>query len=280
MREMTSFFFNDQGHAVPYNVARKTFRATTTDCDFARFMVVNAGWVHVAFGFSSFKIKLRPAKVNQRALAATLFCVAEFANAEINLTVYTGHEVCLVMYGSRGSAINAICAVMNEVDVVRSKPFARRAVARGQLANKQTFEALLSTWAELQGIFDFERLWRLLNVGLAGRYLVFRAHSDGLRLESMGAGFQELANYWSGARHPRVVDQPDAAYGQWIARTYEDVCNRMTPLVDQVDCEVAWPSEGSRRHRYWRCVAPFRRPNDGQTLLLSVTMHDSMITLR
>jgi hypothetical protein len=76
-----------------------------------------------------------------------------------------------------------------------------------------------------------------------------------------------------------VEDQPDYAYGQWVARAYRQVLETREPSLDDVDAVIAWPHQPRVSYRYKRLVVPFQGGNRS-TLLLSATVIDSDINLR
>ncbi|RDJ94273.1 hypothetical protein B4Q13_15665, partial [Lacticaseibacillus rhamnosus] len=58
-------------------------------------------------------------------------------------------------------------------------------------------------------------------------------------INDVGSGLTRLAEYWlSRARGLRVEDQPDYAYGKWVARLYQQALSCGEPLLEDVDALV------------------------------------------
>ena len=105
--------------------------------------------------------------------------------------------------------------------------------------------------------------------------------SPDLLIKDIGSGLTRAARTLALPRHRAfsVEDQPDYAYGKWVARLYQQALLRGEPLLEDVDAVVMWPNQPRQSYRYRRLVLPFKR-RDGSTALLGTTLHDPAIDLR
>ncbi len=259
---------------------RRSLDAAESGFDFRRFMIVNAGWVSVVRADKDLVLALRPAKVSPKAFAGALFFLADQRDLPATLEVHDGTRQTRYPFASIGALVSAACEIAAQAQDAGVDRFRRRAASREAARKAPLAVELVRIWRELDGVLDMERMWRLLNKGFGGRYIVISPSRSGFEVDAMGAGFSELARYWRSKNgRVRVVDQPDVRYGRWVSNAYEDALNWGAPLVEQVDCDIEWPQEGTRRHCYWRVIAPFRSAA-GSPALLSVSLPDSGISLR
>lgn len=138
-------------------------------------------------------------------------------------------------------------------------------------------------WAQQQqsGLSQLYALWRdnggrigpvvqdfLHRSGLEQR-TVFAEQRDqaGLCVVASGGGF---SIYDSFPMHQLIgrplSEQPDLAYGQWVAQAYADCRDAAAPLVDDIDAIVEAPGHDPRRRRYQRLILPWR-DNEGSMII-------------
>ncbi len=105
------------------------------------------------------------------------------------------------------------------------------------------------------------------------------SHIAGIKSDRQGVA-KAKAGYWLGRTvGHRVEDQPDYAYGKWLAEVYGKVVATRAPSLDDVDAVITWPQQPRISYRYRRLVMPFESKRDS-TLLLSATVIDPAIDLR
>ncbi len=96
--------------------------------------------------------------------------------------------------------------------------------------------------------------------GLEQRTVLSEAHGDGsIRVVASGAGFSIYDSFQMQQLVGRpIAEQPDQAYGQWVAQAYADCRDAATPLADDIDAIVEAPDHDPRRRRYQRLILPWR----------------------
>lgn len=248
--------------------------------DLVRFMVVNAGWVAIRADRTRLVLTVRPSKVLGAALAGALYFIGDADDGPCCLVLLEAGDLVTYEFRSRSELITALCDAVGMAQPNNSHRFKRKSVPY-ELLSRDCKPALdlLEVWAELDGKFDMERLWRCINISWRGRFAVVRADRDAMRVTALGLGFKELARFWgAGAVSERLHDQPDAAYGLWLANAYRQAIHSQSPLIEQVDCNVEWAELGMRRHRYWRVIIPMTTA-EGSNVALGVTLPDRSIAL-
>jgi len=274
--------FNEAGEPRTPDLLRSDFdTGGGTRFDLPRFLVVNAGWVGVYQLKARLVVFLRPAKVCAGALSGALYWIADAVTASGvgSLIVLDGAAPIAFEYPDRYALLQAVCDTVNAAQPPPSDRFARRNARRSELASNSPLLGIANIWHELNGQLDIERMWRLLHGDLGRRFILLTTDPDAMRIKRFGGGFETLPSYWeSDMRGSRVRDQPDLAYGRWIENAYREADAIDGPVVEAIDCEVDWPREGLRCHRYWRVTVPFAL--DGQRLVLGATISDVSISLR
>jgi len=100
-------------------------------------------------------------------------------------------------------------------------------------------------------------------------------------VKEIGTGFDNHAIQWlSRIRGLRVEDQPDYAYGQWIASMYRKASAKTTPTLEDVDAVIRWPHQPRVSYRYQRLMVPFDAGGSDSTLVLGATVLETAIDLR
>ena len=142
------------------------------------------------------------------------------------------------LVASREEAVRRLLARAKLDPVDREGDFLNKPRPLHDLPPASPLRAMLDAWSECSGKYDRERLHRLLNEALHGRYMLVEpmAQSPGLLVKEIGTGFNNHAVRWlSRIRGLRVEDQPDYAYGQWIASLYREVLQSRAPSLHDVD---------------------------------------------
>ncbi len=138
-------------------------------------------------------------------------------------------------------------------------------------------------WHASGGKFDRERLAPLLERALNGRFVLVEAPPDSpsLVIKDIGSGLRKPAHHWlSRSIGNRVEDQPDYAYGKWVAGSYRDVLTQgRSPTCGNVDAVISFPQEARQSFRYRRLLLPFI--GDGKPdIMLCASLVDPDINLR
>ena len=148
---------------------------------------------------------------------------------------------------------------------------------------RRRFEALLH--GPRNALSDILDLWRnserrfqpgvgeIVAKAVGGRGLVIAPSPDRNRLIVRhcgdGFGFYQDRQFYAQAIGRDVTEQPDKAYGAWLAETYRAILADMQPQLADVDAIVRQPGREPHRSRYRRLILPWR--DDDNQPMLTVT---------
>ena len=183
---------------------------------------------------------------------------------------------------SREEAVRRLVESVSFTTPERAGDFLNLQRSPHELAPSSPLRALLDAWSECAGQYDRGRLDRLLREALKGRFVLFEANAGApyVQVKDVGEGLSMSASYWlSRTKGLRVEDQPDYAYGKWVAESYRQVLRTGEPSLEDVDAIIQWPQQPRMSYRYRRLVVPFQN-GPSSTLLLSATVIDPDICLR
>jgi hypothetical protein len=249
--------------------------------DLRKYVVRNLGFIAVTENSGSLRLQLRPAVVSQMALSGLLYWMHDRAVERVLISCLDGewsHE----LVASREEAVRRLLARIKLHPIDREGDFLNKPRPLHDLPPASPLRAMLDAWSECSGKYDRERLHRLLNEALHGRYMLVEpmAQSPGLLVKEIGTGFNNHAVRWlSRIKGLRVEDQPDYAYGQWIASLYRAVLQSRAPSLHDVDAVIRWPHQPRVSYRYQRLMVPFEAESHS-TLVLGATVLDDAIDLR
>ena len=255
--------------------------ASLSSEDLRKYVVRNLGFIAVMENSGSLRLQLRPAVVSQMALSGLLYWMHDRTVERVLISCLDGewsHE----LVATREEAVRLLLARAKLNPVEREGDFLNKPRPLNDLAPASPLRAMLDAWSECSGKYDRERLHRLLNEALHGRYMLVEpmAQSPGLLVKEIGTGFNNHAVRWlSRIRGLRVEDQPDYAYGQWIASLYREVLQSRAPSLHDVDAVIRWPHQPRVSYRYQRLMVPFEAESRS-TLVLGATVLDDAIDLR
>ena len=245
------------------------------------YAIRNLGFIAANVINESVRIRLRPAVVSQVALSALLYWLHDQPFHRVLLS-FLDHDWSHELVRSRQDAAGRLLGrvKMNLED--RRGDFLNKERPLQALAQASPLRALLNAWSDCNGKYDRERLATLLDTAVNGRFVLVEANkaSPSLYIKDVGSGFTAVGKYWlSRSIGLRVEDQPDYAYGKWIAEHYRHVLATGEPSLEEVDAVITWPENPRRSYRYRRLVVPFDGgPNS--TMLLGATLVDPHIDLR
>jgi hypothetical protein len=141
---------------------------------------------------------------------------------------------------------------------------------------------LLAAWhrdRSAAGLIDAKEL---IASRLGNRYLQVGTDATGLNLlvDGLGTGFRvpdpKAFRHWAGQK---VSEHPDVNYGRWVAESFGAAMAEGAPLAEDIDCDINWHDEGTRRHVYTRLILPFHT-RGGRRVLLGTTVTDVDFDLR
>lgn len=282
---MVRLLFDDAGETITLSHKQLSrVRASSGGrYDYFAFMVRNAGWMTIDALAHSCIIRFRPAIVAPRAFAAAAFYLADRSEERLLSVIdMPGAEPIRLPPKQFSSVVTTLSRLISDARATSGRQrFLRTEVGLKAKANSDPFQSILEARSDANSVFDIERMWRSLHNGANGRFVVLEVieANASFRVKHLGSGFNELSKYWRPGLPVRLHDQPDHDYGCWLHGTYREVHLAQSPRIEEVDCDIWWPREGTRRHRYRRLIAPFKA-RDGQPLLLGVSLPDTGVDLR
>jgi hypothetical protein len=280
---MQTFLFDDQGDvwdAKSRNLADALGASLCAD-ELARYVVRNLGFIAAAESDGSVSLRLRPAVASPAALSALIYWLHDRIVRRVLISLLDkdwSHEI----VASREEAVGRLLKHVGPKTEGREGDFLNQPLPLHELQAKSPLRALLDAWADCRGKYDRERLHPVTQRALNGRFVLFEAPSGSpsVYVKEVGEGLGPSGGYWlSRTKGLRVEDQPDYAYGKWVAEAYQEVLKTRSPLLDNVDAVITFPPQPRASYRYRRLILPFQ--SDGNsTLVLSATVIDPHISLR
>lgn len=246
------------------------------DFDFPAYAVRNLGYVMVAARENAIRVRMRPVFVGRRTLDALMAHLARHERMRVAISYFDAawhHEL-----SGDGRAARARLRAIVEACAREEggQPFvaARRNIAGVLHKDGEPFAPVLRRWLDgappegLAAFLDSCRLYdRAMIVERArdtGRF-VFRHSGENIRLYDRA---------WAGTAVGRhVEDQPDPAYGAWIAGACRAVDERQVPRYELVTAQVVRPGAAAGQWRYERLMLPWRAADD-RRFVVSVSLRD------
>jgi hypothetical protein len=280
---MQCVLFDDRGETWDAGSPRlaKALQASIASEELTAYAVRNLGFVAVNEEPRSVRIRLRPAVVSPIALSALIYWLHDHHKHRFVLSSLDrnwSHEV----VGERDEVVRRLMhGIANRVPD-REGDFLQRQRPLHQLPRSSPLRAMLNIWSDCNGKYDLERLRPLLEKALEGRFVLVEAPfgASNLVIKDIGSGLRKPAGQWlARSIGLRVEDQPDYAYGRWVARSYRSVIDSGEPDLRDVDAVISWPQQSRQSFRYRRLLLPFKTA-DNSAVLLGATLVDPSINLR
>ena len=244
------------------------------DFDFLDYATRNLGFVAVTQCAGFIRVRLRPAFCCRRTAAALLDFLAQREQARAGITYFSRiwhHEVCAG--ASLAPRVAELLAIREDDDA----PFhaVPRRISTPLRATGSPFAPILRRWldnAQPEGLTAF-----LATCHLYYRSMIVERMGDSghFIFRHSGRGIQLYPSGWTRSAVGRFLhDQPDRAYGTWIAEACRSVDDRQVPRHELISARVAHETGRAQHHwRYERLMLPWRR-GDGRRLIVSVSLRD------
>lgn len=275
--------FDDRGESWEGGSLRlaDALQASIIGDELTNYAVRNLGFVAVSETESMARIRLRPSIVSPVAFSALLYWLHDRVKDRFVLSFLESewsHEV----LGTRDKVVHRLMQRISPRTNDREGDFLQAPRPLHSLPASSPLRAVLNIWSETEGVYDRARLHPLLESALDGRFVLIEARTgaSNLLIKDIGSGLRKPAQHWlARSIGLRVEDQPDYAYGKWVARSYRDVINSGEPDLGDVDAVISWPQASRQSFRYRRLLLPFRTA-DNSAMLLGATLADPSINLR
>jgi hypothetical protein len=279
---MRTLLFDDSGEIWDANSRSlaEALQASLSSDELAKYVVRNLGFISAAESVGSVRLRLRPAIVSPTALSALFYWLHDQTIERVLISFLDGewtHE----LVRTCEEAVRALLARVKFSAADREGDFLHLSKPLHDLPDTSPLHAVLTAWSESGGKFNRERLFPILDKALNGRFVLFEnvGNSPHVHVKDVGAGLGKSAAFWlSRTKGLRVEDQPDYAYGKWVAEAYRQVLSKREPSLEDVDAVITWPQQPRISYRYRRLLVPFEERNS--TLILSATVIDPDVNLR
>ena len=280
---MQTYLFDDKGELWDGKSRQlaDALHASLSSEDLLKYVVRNLGFIAITENSGSLRLQLRPAVVSQMALSGLLYWLHDHDVDRVlisSLDEEWSHE----LVRTREEAVRRLLMRVKFIPTDRDGDFLNEPRSLHDLPGDSPLRAVLSAWADCGGKFDPERLQPVIQKALGGRFVLFEAARDSpsVHVKDVGGGLGKSAGYWlSRTKGLRVEDQPDYAYGKWVAQAYREVLATREPSLADVDAVITWPQQPRISYRYRRLLVPFEAERNS-TLVLSATVIDPDVNLR
>lgn len=249
-----------------------SFGTQLPDPEFADFMVRNMGWVFVSSGRRRCEVRLRPSRVTDPALLAAIELLRASSASAFEIKWNAGQWSTVSLRVASEAVTQLVVLVDGVRREVRAADFVGRMRLPRQLAAGNPLAGLLEAWTN--GERSAERMVALADRTGGARYVVTAREDDGdMSIVASGKDFKVLGPAWlSRVPRLRLSDWPDLPYGHFVAQAYREAWATGGPRLDELDCLIAWPQVGKRRHVYERLLLPCRSASG--TMLVLGAMRD------
>jgi hypothetical protein len=245
------------------------------DFDFPDYAVRNLGFVMIAERKDFLRIRLRPSFAGHRTAMALLSFIAERAPARAaisHLGSVWRDEVC------SGSALpRRLTELLGDSSGATGDPpflAVPRRIA-GMLRDPGSpFAPVLRRWVDHVQPGDIAAF--LADSQLYGRAMIVQRLPDTGHFVFRHSGHRiqlYQATWAQSAIGRRLQDQPDEAYGRWIADACREVDDRQVPHFELITARVRQHDGRHRRWRYERLMLPWR-DGEGRRFVVSVSLRD------
>lgn len=280
-----SLLFDDSGEAwdAKSPALAEALQASLPADELAKYVVRNMGYIAATETSGSVQIRLRPAVASPTALSAVLYWLYDLTIERVLISFQDEEEWTHALVRTAEEAVKALLERVKFNASDRDGDFLLQPKPLHDLPDTSPLHAVLAAWSESRGRLDRERLFPLLDRALNGRFILFEnaANSPHVHIKEVGQGFGKSASFWlPRTKGLRVEDQPDYAYGKWVAEAYRQVLSRREPSLEDVDAVITWPQQPRMSYRYRRLLVPFKEPDSTSTLILSATVIDPNVNLR
>jgi hypothetical protein len=276
----TCILIDDAGRRLrwPQDGRRAAAAYRDPDFDFPDYAVRNLGFVMVTQRRDSISVRFRPAFCGRRTAMSMLALAGERPDARAAISYFGrtwSHEVC------RGGAAlqRRLLEILGEpTGEAGDPPFL--AVPRrfsGMLRDADNpFAPVLRRWLDNVQPGDIRAF--LESCRLYDRSMIVERTPDtgAFVFRHSGSGLQLYPDNWTRSAVGRQLhDQPDHAYGRWIAEACRAVDDAQVPRYELISATIAPNGRDPRPWRYERLMLPWRDA-DGARLVVSVSLRDQL----
>jgi hypothetical protein len=239
--------------------------------------VRNLGYVSLVEARGSTRVWLRPLLVAEATAAALIDRVASYPCQRYVISYLDGawqHEIC----GRRDAAVRSLAAHLGDCAPGElPEPFmaTRRSIQAILSSHRDPLSPLLNLW--MDGAYPDDLPGLLRRLGLYDRAMIVEREPTGGRFvfRHSGQGIELYDSAWPRAAvGRRVEDQPDRAYGRWIAAACTDIDAHQVPRYELVHAMIGGPDGPRQTWRYERLMVPWRVQSKRMVVSITRPSHD------
>lgn len=279
-----SYLIDPQGHwhRWPSETLAERLGYRDPDFDLAGYAVRNLGYVWLLVEDQATFLQFRAGTITRAALESLRpYLKSAVANRPVGLVFYASGWL-------EEAHVEAapLIARIEELAVLQ-EPRRRDLFIRHSHSPR---EWLYNGHPDLAGLFE---LWRFVGgeysdpinrylerTGLINRTVLLDGRDENdLRVAYGGGGFAVYDSFSFDKTVGRsIADQPDRAYGQWVAKSYTDCRKTGEPQIDDIDAIIEQPGHDVRRRRYQRLILRWQQPG-GDIVLTGSSMLNQNIAI-
>jgi hypothetical protein len=254
---------------------------TDPDFDLAGYATRNLGFVSLLVEEAATLLQFRAGAITREALDSLKPYLAK---------AVTKTPVALVFYASgwlEEIYVDAapLLARMDELSALSEPRMRDQFIRRAHQPRDWLYHAhkdltgLFELWRFVDGVFDLPVQRFLQTSGLIARTVILDGNRDDMPVAHGGSGISVYDSFsFTRTVGRSIADQPDQAYGQWVAQAYRECRLSGMPQIDDIDAIIDEPGHDTRRRRYQRLILRWQRPN-GDVILTGSSMINQNIAI-
>lgn len=252
------------------------------DFDLAGYASRNLGYVSLLISDEATFLQFRAGMISPAALASLKPYLAKaVAKKPVGLVFYASGWLEEVYIEAE-----PLLARMDELSALREPRMRDQFIRRAHRPQEWLYHAhkelsgLFELWRFVDGVYS-EPVQRFLQTsGLVNRTVLLEGgRGDDLTVTHGGAGISVYDSFsFRDTVGHSIADQPDKAYGKWVAQAYLACRHSGEPQIDDIDAIIEEPGHDPRRRRYQRLILRWKRP-DGEIILTGTSMINQNISI-
>ena len=260
---------------------RIAFDSPYSGGEFVEYAVKNLGFVAINVFGASCQARLRPGFVTERATKSLLDWLTRSRLERMVVSTFERDWKSQLIRVA--DAPEKVRQFLGRPETNQKPDFMANRLHPTALDDLPLVKDIVSAWPNLLSNYDTETLLRLTKSALGYRFAVIHGNGrngERLTFKEISASIYSTYETWrSCAVGAPIEEQPDRAYGKWVANAYYDASQTGEPRCEVVDAIIRYPDRGRTRQRYRRLIFPIKG-NDEGTLLIGGSLLDNLIDLR
>lgn len=260
---------------------RDAFDSPFSGGEFIEYSVKNLGFVAINGYGQSCEVRLRPGFVSDKAILALGKWLSDSHIQRVALTTFDKkwrHELIAAV-----GVEERLNQLVMESAAAPALDYLARPLVAGVSTMLPDAQKILASWPFLMANYSTETLLQLARFALNDRYVVIKRSDNQEKLifhEISDEIYKHYETWRCCAVGAPIEEQPDRAFGRWVAGTYYEVEPTNIARQDAVDAIMRLPHVARRsRLRYHRLIFPVPNGSSGP-LLVGGSIVDHSIDLR